>query len=232
LLHLGYPVHAAELYQAAMSRPEQGPQRWKEIWQNIDAIGFQAIAGLPKPSYNLISGTYRIVSAAIGAITGIKDTVPFEKVVADVVKAKLAVTNEVERKRSVNVWIEGGTSPVPVEMAATLGVDIGPRRNSTETEEVLGSQPFRDPPWGDRQSLDLLVGLIGPYVTVEPSWQKVTLPRQGIMNPIFFTVVPNKPGNLELTLSFRLPKSMTLLQEYRVEMQAYVPAEMEKESVL
>jgi hypothetical protein len=127
-------------------------------------------------------------------------------------------------ERKVNVWLEDLEPPIPIEQKVKLGVDIGHSHGPNEQETSVSSEAFREPPWGDRQQLTLLLGLVGPNLTVEPLWREAVLPLQGSMAPVYFDVTAHRAGPVELTLTLRLRKSMALLQEYRVKLEAFDPA--------
>jgi hypothetical protein len=107
----------------------------------------------------------------------------------------------------VNVWLEDAQPPLWVGGRYTVGVDV--------------SRPFAEPDWGDRTELPLVVALSGKGAVVDPAWQRATLPQDGAMPAVYFVVVPQEEGELELCLGLYLARELTLLEKFVVSLEIF-----------
>ncbi len=118
--------------------------------------------------------------------------------------------------RQVNAWLEGAGLPLHVGKVYRVGVNIGGTR-----PDAMGGGPFREPDWGHRTQLDLLIVLSGRGARITPTSQWVVLPRQGETPAVFFNLEPlarddEQQWDLELFLTISLARELTVLEEFRL----------------
>jgi len=63
--------------------------------------------------------------------------------------------------------------------------------------------------------IDMVMWVSGPNTTIKPDLQTISSSKK--MQTVFVNLTPHKVGKLELTISFRLPKSFNILQEFIIE---------------
>jgi ABC-type sugar transport system ATPase subunit len=115
-------------------------------------------------------------------------------------------------RRSANAWLVGAEPPLRVNVAATVGFNVGAFRPGT-----LASAAFAEPDWGAAEQLELLVMLWANRAAVEPPGHTLILPRNGETKSVEFHVTPQFPGKLRLRFRIYLARQGVLLQELKVD---------------
>src|SRR4030095_9823189 len=111
--------------------------------------------------------------------------------------------------RTLNASIDNPAPIVdePFEVDVWIGSD-----GSGSAVSVPFDEPLKEPDWGDRDALDLLISLSGLDCEVTPGDCVVELRKTGNTKEVTFTVVAEADGPLELTIRVFLSRQMILLQ--------------------
>jgi serine/threonine protein kinase len=126
----------------------------------------------------------------------------------------LVLEKEPEPKgRQVNAWLHNAELPLVLNETYKLGVNIGAPRAMR-----LGGGAFKEPQWGQRDHIDLVISVAGAGVKVSPAWRHAVLPKHGEMKSVYFKITPLKDDDITLHLSIFLRRELTLLEEYSMEL--------------
>lgn len=110
-------------------------------------------------------------------------------------------------KRSLNAWI---SDPSPrVHETFRVSINIG------DAKDAAASIGLIEPTWGSATSMTLAIFVSCPDCNVEPSGQRLILPRTGDTERIHFEITATIPGDHEFTVRVYLAKQMIPLQSLR-----------------
>ena len=111
-----------------------------------------------------------------------------------------------------NAWLQGADLPLLVNTTAVVGFNIGGLRT-----EALAGEVFPEPDWGEASDLELLVMLWAARAAVDPAGRRLSLPRNGQTEDVWFDVTPLAAGKLRLRFRVYLAAQGILLQELSVD---------------
>lgn len=97
--------------------------------------------------------------------------------------------------RHLNVWLENADPPLRLDAEYRIGADIG-----APHLDAVASSVFREPHWGDRDELRVVLVLTADHARVAPMSRRAVLPRIGNMRPVFFTIRALDAGNVRFRL--------------------------------
>jgi hypothetical protein len=116
-----------------------------------------------------------------------------------------------EEERFVNAWIEGTEPPLAKGRRYRLGINIGRRH---EHALATGKAPRID--WGTADKVEILVILTGLSFNIEPRAKRLTLPKRGESDSLFFCITPLVKDPLPLRVSLYIAGELTLLDELEI----------------
>jgi hypothetical protein len=123
--------------------------------------------------------------------------------------------------RHVNVWLEDADPPMEVGTKYNLGVDIAATHDGS-----LVSRPFREPDWGDRQSLPIVLVLTADHAEIRPRYHPAVLPRIGDLEPVIFAVRTLAPGPVHFNLTVTTEREWDVLESVSFVIDAVSALEM------
>jgi hypothetical protein len=122
-----------------------------------------------------------------------------------------------DARRYLNAWWDADANhpggPLLQGRWYTFYLEIGPRRTGA------AAQPFDEPHFGGRESLELRVSMHGRHLDVERAGSHVSLPRWGVSQPAFVTRLrARRSGRCTLDIALGLAKELDSSRVFSLEL--------------